>query len=128
MAKDYRLLQEKMSPESRARSQAKADRMIAAMALDELRCALTLTQESLAKRLHVRQAAISKLERRTDMYVSTLHEMIKALGGKLEIRALFPAGPVIITQFSKLKRLPPARLRSLTGASGASGPPVRGSR
>lgn len=128
MAKDYTLLQEKMSPEARTRSQAKADRMIAAMALDELRCALTLTQESLAKRLHVRQAAISKLERRTDMYVSTLHHMIEALGGKLEIRALFPAGPVIITQFSKLKPLPPARLRSLTGASGASRPPVRGSR
>ena len=128
MAKDYRLLQEKMSPEARARSQAKSNRMIAAMALDERRCALTLPQESLAKRLHVRQAAISKLERRTDMYVSTLHQMIKALGGKLEIRALFPAGPVIINQFSKLKRLPPARLRSLAGASGASRPPVRGSR
>ena len=109
MAKDYKLLREKMSPEARALSQAKADRMIAAMALADLRSALTLTQEALAKRLHVKQAAISKLERRTDMYVSTLQHMIEGLGGKLEIRAIFPAGPVIINQFSKVKLFPATR-------------------
>ena len=107
MAKDYRFLHEKMSPEARARSQAKADRMIGAMALVDLRSALALTQEALAKRLRVKQAAISKLERRTDMYVSTLQHMIEGLGGKLEIRAFFPAGPVIINQFSKRRPLPP---------------------
>ncbi|MGH7411170.1 MAG: XRE family transcriptional regulator [Candidatus Methylomirabilis sp.] len=98
-----------MSPEARAHSEAKADRMIAAMALVDLRSALALTQEALAKRLRVKQAAISKLERRTDMYVSTLQHMIEGLGGKLEIRAIFPAGPVIINQFSKLRPLPPSR-------------------
>jgi transcriptional regulator with XRE-family HTH domain len=107
MAKNYKLLPEKMSPEARAHSQAKADRIIAAMALADLRSALTLTQEALAKRLHVKQAAISKLERRTDMYVSTLQHMIEGLGGKLEIRAIFQAGPVIINQFSKVKSFPP---------------------
>ena len=106
MTKNFRLLEEKLSPGARARAQAKADRMIAAMALADVRSALTLTQVALAKRLHVRQAAISKLERRTDMYVSTLQHMIEGLGGRLEIRAIFPTGPVNINQFSKAKPTP----------------------
>ena len=117
MAKNFKLLQAKMSPEARARSHAKAERIIAAMTLDELRTARDLTQASLAKRLRVKQPAISKLERQADMYVSTLHDMIEGMGGTLEIRALFPGGPVVIDQFSKLRHLPPARLRNLAGSS-----------
>ena len=72
------------------------------MALEELRSALRLTQQQLAKTLNVDQSAISKLERRTDMYVSTLERFIEAMGGRLEIRAVFPAGAVRITQFEKI--------------------------
>ena len=115
MAKNFKLLQAKMSPGAHARAEAKADKMIREMALDELRAARDLTQELLAKRLHVRQSAVSKLERRTDMYVSTLHDMIKAMGGNLEIRAVFPEGSVRIKQFSRLPHLPSARLRSFVG-------------
>ncbi len=110
MAKNFKLLQARMSPEARARSQAKAEKMITAMALDELRAARDLTQQTLAKKLRVNQSAISKLERRTDMYVSTLHDIIKGLGGALEIRAVFPEGPVRIEQFGKLRHPPSARL------------------
>ena len=117
MAKNFKILQARMSPDVRARSQAKAQRMIAAMALDELRAARDLTQESLAKRLHVNQSAISKLERRADMYVSTLHDIIAGLGGTLEILAVFPEGPVRIDQFSKLRHLPSTRLGLLRRGS-----------
>jgi hypothetical protein len=54
--------------------------------------------------LRVNQAAISKMERRADMYLSTLQGIIKAMGGKLEIRAIFPDGIVCISQFRKLKK------------------------
>ena len=115
MAKNFKLLQAKMSPGAHARAEAKADKMIREMALDELRAARDLTQELLAKRLHVRQSAVSKLERRTDMYVSTLHNMIKAMGGSLEIRAVFPKGNVRINQFSRLPHLSAARRRNFVG-------------
>src|SRR5438477_9167307 len=92
MAKSFKKLQAKMPPAARARSEAKARKMIEEMALDELRAVRDLTQEHLSKILGVRQAAVSKLERRTDMYISTLADFIKAMGGTLEIRAIFPDG------------------------------------
>jgi transcriptional regulator with XRE-family HTH domain len=104
MAKNFKELQAKMSVESRARSEAKAERMIQEMALDELRAALDLTQEQLAEVLHVRQAAISKVERRSDMFISTLRKIIEAMGGELEIRAILPGGVVRISQFGELRK------------------------
>lgn len=101
MAKNFKALRDKMSPEARARAATKARGIIQQMALDELREARRLTQEQLAATLHVKQSAISKLERRTDMYVSTLQRMVQAMGGELEIRARFPEGEVRITQFSE---------------------------
>ena len=102
MAKNFKGLQAKMTPEARTRSEAKAERMIREMALDELRAARALTQEHLSRLLGVKQSAVSKLERRADMYVSTLRQFIQAMGGTLEIRAVFPDGDVRITQFHGL--------------------------
>jgi len=104
MAKNFKELQAKMSAEARARSEAKAERIIQEMALDELRTALDLTQEQLAEVLHVRQAAISKVERRSDMFISTLRKIIEAMGGELEIRAILPGGIVRISQFAELRK------------------------
>ena len=104
MAKNFKELQARMSPEARARAQAKAERMERELALDELREAMRLTQEALAERLHVNQAAISKVERRADMMISTLRKYIEAMGGQLEIRAIMPDGDVKITQFSEVSR------------------------
>jgi hypothetical protein len=101
-AKNFKALPAKMSPASRARSEAKAERMIQEMALADLRAARALTQEHLSTILGVKRAAISKLERRADMYVSTLRHFIEAMGGQLEIRAVFPDGDVRITQFERL--------------------------
>lgn len=116
MAKNFKELQAGMSPAARARSEAKAEKMIREMALDELREALRLTQESLAEALHVNQAAISKAERRSDMYISTLRKIIEAMGGRLEIRAILPEGDVRITQFGDISR-PKARGKVRHGAA-----------
>ena len=104
MAKNFKELQAKMSPESRARSREKARRMVRDMALNELREARQLTQQQLAEQLGVRQPAIAKIERRTDMYLSTLRGVIKAMGGELDIRAVFPDGTVKIRQLKELRK------------------------
>jgi DNA-binding XRE family transcriptional regulator len=104
MAKNFKELQAKMLPERQARNEAAAAKMIDEMALDELREARDLTQEQLARLLHVNQAAVSKMERRADMYITTLQGVIKAMGGRLEIRAVFPNGVVRISQFQDLRK------------------------
>ena len=106
MARKFKELEARMSPASIARSDETYKRLKAAMAFEELRAARKMTQEQLAESLHVDQSAISKLERRTDMYVSTLERFIQAMGGQLEIRAIFPEGAVRITQFEKLTAKP----------------------
>src|SRR5260370_42016346 len=98
-ARKFQELLDKMSPESRARAEARAKAALKEMPLDELRAARELTQEHLARILNVGQAAVSKMERRSDMYISTLSHFVKAMGGQLEIRAVFPDGQVRISQF-----------------------------
>jgi predicted transcriptional regulator len=104
MAKNFRLLQAKMSPKARRRSEAKANRMVREMALNELRQARQMTQEQLAAQLKVRQPAIAKLERRADMYLSTLRSVIEAMGGKLDVRAIFPDGSVRIKKLKETRK------------------------
>ena len=72
------------------------------MPLDQLRKAQEMTQLQLAEVLGVNQGEISKIERRSDIRISTLSEYIEAVGGRLEIRAVFPDREVRITQFDKL--------------------------
>ena len=69
-----------------------------------LREARETIQVHLAKILGVNQAAVSKLERRADMYISTLQSFVKAMGGELKITARFPEGTVEISQFEKTKK------------------------
>lgn len=102
MAKPFRTLRERMTPEAREQAEQKAKALLAEMPLQELRQARALSQEQLADLLQVKQASISKLERRTDMYISTLRSFIQAMGGELEIVARFPDGVVRITQFEGL--------------------------
>ena len=88
--------------ERKRRVGARVHETLAKMHLDELRKARTMTQVSLGKVLGVNQGEVSKIEHRTDLYVSTLAEYIQALGGKLEIRAVFPDSEVEITQFKEI--------------------------
>ena len=102
MAKKFRDLRAGMSPERRKRVHERADALLAELPLQALRQARQLTQEALAKQLRSQQALVSKLERRTDMYVSSLRSYIEAMGGELEIIARFPDGAVRITQFENI--------------------------
>jgi DNA-binding XRE family transcriptional regulator len=95
-------LRKKVNPKVLAAAEKKAQKILASMPLQELRHARQLSQEQLADALHIKQASISKLERRTDMYISTLRNFIRAMGGELEINAIFPDGIVSIDQFHKL--------------------------
>lgn len=103
MARKFSELREKMSPAARAQSEREFRQMVDEMPLRRLRAARQLTQENLASVLHVKQSEVSKIERRTDMYLSTLASYVKAMGGTLEIRAAFPNGEVVrISQFESL--------------------------
>ena len=99
MAKNFKKLEAKMTPEARERVAARVKETLENMSLDQLRAARELTQEHLAALLHIKQASVSKMERRTD--IGTLGKFIEAMGGQLEIRAIFPDGSVRITQFSR---------------------------
>ena len=68
--------------------------------LQALRKALGKTQVALAKRLKIGQHAVSRIETRGDMHVSTLRGFIEAMGGELELVATFPDRPPVL-----LKRL-----------------------
>jgi DNA-binding Xre family transcriptional regulator len=102
MAKKWEILRAAMSPEWREANRVAAQQMMAEMPLEELRLARNITQTHLASLLQITQASVSKMEKRTDMYVSTLRSFVQAMGGELEIRAIFPDGIVKIDQFSAL--------------------------
>lgn len=91
-----------MTSQQRQQSREIAGRLRAEMALTDLRQARRLTQEDIAGTLGNRQAAVSKIERRADMHVSTLRRYVEALGGELEIIAHFPEGDVRISQFEEV--------------------------
>jgi Helix-turn-helix domain len=83
-----------MSPKSRAEARRLADEDLRAMPLHELRSVRHLTQQQPAQTLDMTQAAVSQLERRTDIYLSTLGNFVEAMGGRLEMYAVFPDGKV----------------------------------
>lgn len=100
MAKKFSaLVAATMSPESILLAQKATQSMRDEVPLNELRLARGLSQKALAALLKVEQPAIIKLERRTDMYISTLRSHIEAMGGALDIVARFPDGSVTIKSF-----------------------------
>lgn len=103
MAKKFRdLVQATMSPAAIERAHARTEEMLRDIRLAELRRARSLSQQELADRLSVKQPKVSEMERRADMYVSTLRKYIEAVGGELVIVARFPEGDIRIQQFDDL--------------------------
>lgn len=117
-------LRAEAAPETRERAARRTAEMLDELPLHELRQARRYSQETLAQALGTNQAGVSKMERRTDMYLSTLRRYIEAMGGDLEITARFPEGSVRIRQFEDLTdaRLSPADLPATyaRAAGGAS--------
>src|SRR5262245_16909283 len=91
-----------MKPEAQKRAKEKTDQLLKEMPMNELRHARQMSQERLAEMLGKKQASVSKIEHRTDMYISTLRSYIEAMGGQLKIVAHFPDGDIVINQFQEL--------------------------
>lgn len=102
MAKRFRELLDEMDAERRARIHVRTEELLASLPLGDLRKARELSQEELGALLDVNQATVSKIERRADMYISTMRRFVEAMGGQLEIRARFPDGVVEIDQFAAI--------------------------
>ncbi|WP_426149778.1 XRE family transcriptional regulator [Pseudomonas sp. DC3000-4b1] len=96
MAKSLDHVMKGLPPARRQRIEQRGAELIAEqMTLQELRKELNLTQEAMADLLHIKQGNVSKVEKRTDMLLSTLREYVEAMGGTLELVARLPGrGPV----------------------------------
>ena len=99
----FRELLKAMPAERRRRIAKRVRDTLVSMPLEEIRRARQMTQVKLAEVLGVNQGEISKIEHRTDIYISTLADYVEALGGKLEIRAVFPDREMRISQFEELQ-------------------------
>ena len=88
-----------LRPAQRKKVEARAAELIAEeMTLRELRHARKLTQVKMAKTLGVTQDSVSRLEKRSDLLLSTLRKTVEAMGGNLSLIAEFPArAPVVLT-------------------------------
>jgi len=102
VTKKWSDIRRKHAPEVEERIRAKVKAKAQGMTLNQLREARQLTQVNLAQVLKINQGAVSTMEKRADMYVSTLRNFIKAMGGELRITAEFPEGSVQIEQFEKV--------------------------
>jgi transcriptional regulator with XRE-family HTH domain len=88
----------KLSPAQRKKVEARAAELIAEeMTLREMRKARKLTQVRMAKALGVTQDSVSRLEKRSDLLLSTLRKTVEAMGGNLSLVAEFPdRAPVVL--------------------------------
>ena len=75
-----------------------AERAADLATLKDLRQAMQKTQVELAEVLHIGQEGVSRLEKRSDMLLSTLRSYVEAMGGKLELVARFPNRPPIVIE------------------------------
>lgn len=100
----------KLPPARRQKVEARAQELIAEeLTLQDIRKARKLTQEQMATVLNIGQDSISRLEKRSDMMLSTMRSYIEAMGGSLELVARFPKrAPVIITSIRDVSPQPKA--------------------
>src|SRR5512140_2225524 len=89
----------KLSAAQRKKVEARAAELIAEeMTLRELRHARQLTPVRMAKRLGITQDSVSRLEKRSDLLLSTLRKTVEAMGGNLSLVAEFPdRAPVVLS-------------------------------
>lgn len=89
----------KLSPTKQTEIKSQVEREV--KLLRELRIARQHTQTTLAAAMKKTQASVSKIESGTDLYVSTLRSYIEAMGGHLQVRAIFPDASIEIEQFAE---------------------------
>jgi DNA-binding XRE family transcriptional regulator len=100
----------KLPPARQQKVAARTQELIAEeLTLQDIRKARKLTQEQMATTLNIGQDSISRLEKRSDMMLSTMRSYIEAMGGSLELVARFPKrAPVIITSIRDVSPQPKA--------------------
>jgi DNA-binding XRE family transcriptional regulator len=103
----------KLPPARQQKVEARVQDLIAEeLTLQDIRKARKLTQEQMATVLNIGQDSISRLEKRSDMMLSTMRSYIEAMGGSLELVARFPKrAPVIITSMKDLSPQPKPALK-----------------
>lgn len=100
MAKSFEaLVKRTTNKRTRDRAAVRTRELLAEMLLSETRQHVGLSQSEVAKVLGIKQPSLSKLEKQSDMQLSTLGRIVKALGGQLEVVARFPRGAVRIKPF-----------------------------
>jgi transcriptional regulator with XRE-family HTH domain len=100
MAKSFDdLVKRTTSRATREKARRRAQELLAELLLSEVRELVGKSQRQVAEVLGIKQPSLSKLEKQTDMQVSTLQKIVKALGGELEVLAKFPKGTIKIDQF-----------------------------
>ena len=98
-------LRARMAPEAARLMRGQAPRLGEEMDLAEVRRALKLSQDEIAQTLQIGQGSVAKIEKRADMYVSTLRRFIEAMGGELEIVARFADHSVKIEGLAERERV-----------------------
>jgi|GEM_PF-1200442 len=111
MASPWRNIKHKFSEERYAEIKREALGELDRIGFNKLRQARKHTQVALAERLDIPQNAVSRMERRTDLLLSTMRGYVEALGGKLELRVIFPDGEFVLDE------LAPPRKRAKRGGA-----------
>jgi hypothetical protein len=99
MATTWKQIKHKFSEEEHQAIKRQAHEDLERIGFGKLRQARQQTQVALAKQLDIPQGAVSRLERRTDLLLSTLRHYVEGLGGQLELRVVFPDGVFQIDSF-----------------------------
>jgi hypothetical protein len=123
MATKWNDLKHKSSPEVRANLQREAHAELERIGFHKLRQARQQTQVAVAERLRVGQGAVSRMEKQSDFLLSTLREYVGALGGKLELRVVFPDADFEIETLAPVTsaRKRPARAQATSAKAAAKG-------
>ncbi|HBU99147.1 XRE family transcriptional regulator [Thalassospira lucentensis] len=91
MARKLGEILQELPKERRELIETHADAFLAEVSnLEKLRKLRGLVQKDIANHLNIQQASVSKMERQTDMYLSTLRNFVEACGGELELTVKFP--------------------------------------
>jgi plasmid maintenance system antidote protein VapI len=105
MAKSFdELVKRTTTKKTRQRAAERTQELLGELLLSEIRELAGKSQSEVAEVLGIKQPSLSKLEKQSDMQISTLRRIVNALGGELEVIAKFPKGKVKIDQFNQASR------------------------
>jgi transcriptional regulator with XRE-family HTH domain len=105
MAKSFDdLVRHATTKRTRQRAAVRTRELLGELLLSEIRELAGKSQRQVADALGIKQPSLSKLEKQSDMQISTLRRIVTALGGELEVIARFPAGDVRIDPFTEPAR------------------------